>query len=305
MVVEDPTSPSSIHRCRTHSLNLALGLTILHKSYSSLAHFAQTAKKEFNTDTLEDGVFKLLLHYKARNHGLPASIVVYRDGVSEGSFPLVLEQELPSIYGALARHGDVDTTKVAVVVCQKRHQTRFVYEEVSSDGSKNKLNPCPGIVVDAAGGDRAIVSEVINEFYLNSHTAIQGVLQCCDAAMRSQCNNNVWICGVGICCGDAFHHLRPCSAGTSRPCKYSLIHDNIGFKVSAKLNASTATSFAELNTCAVPCCAQMAELELLTYWTTYLYARCNKSVSYATPAYYAHVSTAPQQHTIHALDIDR
>jgi hypothetical protein len=35
-------------------------------------------------------------------------------------------------------------------------------------------------------------------------------------------------------------------------------------------------------------CVQLAELELLTYWTTYLYCRCNKSVSYAAPAYYAH-----------------
>ena len=33
---------------------------------------------------------------------------------------------------------------------------------------------------------------------------------------------------------------------------------------------------------------QMSELELLTYWLTYLYCRCTKSVSYATPAYYAH-----------------
>jgi eukaryotic translation initiation factor 2C len=41
-----------------------------------------------------------------------------------------------------------------------------------------------------------------------------------------------------------------------------LIHDEIGFKIS--------------------------EVELLTYWTTYLYVRANKSVSYASPAYYAH-----------------
>ena len=33
---------------------------------------------------------------------------------------------------------------------------------------------------------------------------------------------------------------------------------------------------------------QLSELELLTYWLTYLYCRCTKSVSYATPAYYAH-----------------
>jgi hypothetical protein len=33
---------------------------------------------------------------------------------------------------------------------------------------------------------------------------------------------------------------------------------------------------------------KMSELQLLTYWTTYLYCRANKSVSYAAPAYYAH-----------------
>ena len=32
----------------------------------------------------------------------------------------------------------------------------------------------------------------------------------------------------------------------------------------------------------------MSELELMTYWSCYLYARCNRSVSLVTPAYYAH-----------------
>ncbi|RYH17970.1 hypothetical protein EON65_27870 [archaeon] len=85
------------------------------------------------------------------------------------------------------------------------------------------LNPCPGVVIDARGDSESIVSGDHNEFYLNSQVSIQG---------------------------------------TAKPCKYSLIYDEIGFKLS--------------------------ELELLTYWTTYCYARCNRSVSYATPAYYAH-----------------
>lgn len=71
--------------------------------------------------------------------------------------------------------------------------------------------------------DSVITSPTLNEFYLNSHAAIQG---------------------------------------TSKPCRYTLLYDNIGFK--------------------------MSELQLLTYWTTFLYSRCDRAVSYATPAYYAH-----------------
>jgi eukaryotic translation initiation factor 2C len=77
--------------------------------------------------------------------------------------------------------------------------------------------------VDAVGGADSIVSARLNEFYLNSHHSLQG---------------------------------------TAKACKYSLIYDEIGLRIS--------------------------EVELLTYWSTYLYARCTKSVSYATPAYYAH-----------------
>jgi hypothetical protein len=32
----------------------------------------------------------------------------------------------------------------------------------------------------------------------------------------------------------------------------------------------------------------MIEIELLTFWTTHLYCRCTKAVSFAQPAYYAH-----------------
>jgi eukaryotic translation initiation factor 2C len=78
-------------------------------------------------------------------------------------------------------------------------------------------------VIDANSGTNSIVSGRYVEFYLNSHIAIQG---------------------------------------TAKPCKYALVYDEIGFKLS--------------------------ELELLTYWSCYLYARCNRSVSLATPAYYAH-----------------
>jgi eukaryotic translation initiation factor 2C len=148
---------------------------------------------------------------------MPESIIVYRDGVSDGQFQQVIDIELPAIKLALDHQGYPDV-KVTIMVCQKRHQTRLCYQ----DGSVF-INSCPGLVVDSTGGKKSIVSAKYNEFYLNSHAAL---------------------------------------LGTARPCKYIILYDEIGFKLS--------------------------EIELLTYWTCYLYCRATKSVSYATPAYYAH-----------------
>merc|ERR1711988_1909624 len=114
--------------------------------------------------------------------------------------------------------------KLAVVVCQKRHHTRLFYQDAESN---NYLNPCVGLCVDGHEGnngeDASIANTRLNDFYLTSHLAV---------------------------------------LGTSKPCKYTLIYDEIGIK--------------------------MAELELFTHWTTHLYCRCTRAVSYATPAYYAH-----------------
>jgi len=183
------------------------------------AHISmQTARVEM-ISALEEGIRSLLTMFKRKNGDrMPASIIVYRDGVADGQFNQVLDKELPLIKGALELMGYPESAvKVSIVVCQKGHHTRIVYEEGGA-----YINPCPGLVVDAMG-ENSIASARYNEFYLNSHAAIQG---------------------------------------TAKPCKYTLIYDEIGFKLS--------------------------ELELLTYWSTYLYCRCNKSVSYATPAYYAH-----------------
>lgn len=127
-------------------------------------------------------------------------------------------------------------------------------------GSKQHINPCPGLVVDASAGNRSITNVTINEFYLNSHATIQ-VRRVSSFTRRTCCHRESFYESLTL-------------QGTAKPCKYALIFDEIGFKIS--------------------------ELELLTYWTTYLYARCNKSVSYATPAYYAHWASKRAKGKSHA-----
>jgi len=175
----------------------------------------QKSRKEMVT-ALEDNFVKLLKAFKIRNNGnLPATIVVFRDGVGESQYDQVIKLELPAIKGAVELMGQLsDSIKVCVVISQKGHNTRLFFEELSGA----LINVCPGIVIDSRGRRDSIVSENLPEFFLNSHHA---------------------------------------ALGTSKPTKYTVIYDEIGIKNS--------------------------ELQILTYWSTYLYARCNKSVSLATP----------------------
>lgn len=180
---------------------------------------AQKSRQEM-IDGLDTMMSNILQQFGRRNGSLPRRIIVFRDGVSQGQFQAVLDIELQAIKGAFELLGFEEShCKIAFVVCQKRHNTRFFH--ATPDGA---INVCPGLVVDGCGTDRgSITSATLNDFYLNSHVAIQG---------------------------------------TCKSTKYSLLHDEIAITTS--------------------------ELELLAYWSTYLYCRCNRSVSVATPAYYAH-----------------
>mmetsp|Transcript_2285 Transcript_2285/g.3117 ORF Transcript_2285/g.3117 Transcript_2285/m.3117 type:complete len:289 (+) Transcript_2285:2-868(+) len=158
----------------------------------------------------------LLQSFAQKNGGdMPKRIIIYRDGVADNQFKEVLEKEYPAIMLAFDELGYPEGQYgLAIIVCQKRHNTRLFYNM-----NGEYTNVCVGLCV----GGGSIVSKQFNEFYLNSHLAV---------------------------------------LGTSKPCKYTLIYDSIGLR--------------------------LAEMELLTFWMTHLYCRCTRSVSYATPAYYAH-----------------
>ena len=173
---------------------------------------------------------------------------MYRDGISEGQYNDCLDKELGQIQEAIGQLGAVDpqTGELTIKVSYIVCTKRHNVRVVYETSPGQYSNPCSGLVVDASGGRDSIVSHVHNEFYLKSHATIQG---------------------------------------TAKPTRYTLLYDEIGFK--------------------------MSELELLTYWSTYLYCRCNRSVSLCTPVYYAHwaaargrtlVSSVAQEHIGRTLD---
>jgi hypothetical protein len=132
-------------------------------------------------DCVSDSILKEMVKerlevWRKYNKILPKKILLYRDGVSEGQYTLVLNQELPHFEAAFNDlYGKKDNwPKMAVIVVGKRHHTRFYAtkeEEADYNAQRGKgsLNTKPGTVVD-----RGITGTTYHEFFLQAHQGLQG-----------------------------------------------------------------------------------------------------------------------------------
>lgn len=107
-----------------------------------------------------------------KHTALPENILVYRDGVSEGQYQLVLDEEVPLLQKACQEmYPPADQKKglprLTVIVVGKRHHTRF-YAAREGEADKSS-NPKAGTVVD-----RGVTEARSWDFFLQSHMALQG-----------------------------------------------------------------------------------------------------------------------------------
>ncbi|CAF3760682.1 unnamed protein product [Rotaria socialis] len=108
-----------------------------------------------------------LLQVFARTCGgrLPNKIVFYRDGVDEGQYQKVLDNEVNKIKNACRIvYGDRPLPKLTFIVVKKRHNTRFFLYD-----GKQTMNVQAGTVVD-----QDITHPFQFDFYLCSQAAIMG-----------------------------------------------------------------------------------------------------------------------------------
>ncbi|KAJ7157556.1 argonaute-like protein [Mycena crocata] len=133
----------------------------------------QTSRQEM-IDELESMCEEVLRKYieyrehvekKTEGNRAPKRIIFYRDGVSEGQFQQVLDQELPRIKRACA------TLKInpmiTVIVVGKRHHVRFFPQDTRN---ADKSGNCPaGTVVDTG-----VAHPTEFDFYLQSHGGLLG-----------------------------------------------------------------------------------------------------------------------------------
>lgn len=98
-----------------------------------------------------------------KNKTVPQNLFYFRDGVSEGEFANVMQNEVKEIRKVFERVTQ-KVPKVTVIIATKRHHIRFFPEK----GDKNG-NPLPGTIVE-----REVTHPFHYDFYLCSHVAIQG-----------------------------------------------------------------------------------------------------------------------------------
>ncbi|KAL9112162.1 MAG: hypothetical protein Q9227_003539 [Pyrenula ochraceoflavens] len=134
----------------------------------------QSKSRQEMVSELGSMVLSRLQLWRSKNNTLPDNIIIWRDGVSEGQYQIVLEDEVPQIRNACRKiYSTQDTKKelprLTVVVAGKRHHTRFYPTRDDQIQERAKGN-CPnGTVVDRT------VTEVQNwDFYLQAHQALQG-----------------------------------------------------------------------------------------------------------------------------------
>ncbi|PVH73736.1 Piwi-domain-containing protein [Cadophora sp. DSE1049] len=124
-------------------------------------------------DNLEQLVLPYVKQWVSRVGGgnLPQHIYYFRDGVSEGQYSHVLNQEVIDMKAILAKEFKeaANNIKWTVAVCTKRHHIRFFPKEGDSQAADRNANALPGTLVE-----KDITHPYEYDFYLCSHAAIQG-----------------------------------------------------------------------------------------------------------------------------------
>ncbi|EKM56056.1 uncharacterized protein PHACADRAFT_257103 [Phanerochaete carnosa HHB-10118-sp] len=138
-----------------------------HHTQSQYAVFLDClAPRQEIIESLAPMMVEAVKFYAGRVGALPKTILLYRDGVSEGEYAQVEEGEIRELRKALANTFNTNFRLVFIVV-GKRHHVRFFPKDASQG---DHLGNCrPGLVVD-----KDIVHSSLPDFYLQSHGGLIG-----------------------------------------------------------------------------------------------------------------------------------
>lgn len=127
----------------------------------------QKPGKELLVQEDKDNVTSMVEEVLRETKRTPRNLLFYRDGVGEGMYQQVVEQELQRLRTKVAEiyaMKKLEPPKITFVIVQKRNHLRSV-DEKSFD-----RNPPPGTYVD----DVTVIDEGADNFYMYSHLALAG-----------------------------------------------------------------------------------------------------------------------------------
>ena len=82
--------------------------------------------RQEKVDTLSSMLQEHLMYWYRKHEEYPEKLLIYRDGVSEGQYQMVLDEELPQLRAACKSvYGQKETPCITLIVVGKRHHTRF------------------------------------------------------------------------------------------------------------------------------------------------------------------------------------
>ncbi|KAK6037337.1 piwi domain protein, partial [Cooperia oncophora] len=116
---------------------------------------------------LSELIVEILKKFRAATTVVPRHIVLYFSGISEGQFSLVTDTYMKAINTGITSLSATYKPSVTALAVSKDHNERLYKANISGNRAVEQNIP-PGTVVDTK-----IVSPVINEFYLNAHSAFQ------------------------------------------------------------------------------------------------------------------------------------
>lgn len=126
--------------------------------------FQESRKEKIDSDKLEKYVAMAYKQLKKNNRNCPETVVILRDGVSEGQYSAVIMEEFEAIKKAASRFGQ-HSPQFILMIMTKRHNTRHFIK-----GSKVE-SLSPGSFINE--GSR----NYLMQFYFAAHKANQGSCQ--------------------------------------------------------------------------------------------------------------------------------
>lgn len=179
----------SPHRVLAGGKTMVVGLDVTHPSPTDPPSFPSLASIVASTDSrigqwpgqirvqgsrvekiehLKQMMLGRLQRWQKDNKGnLPQNILIYRDGVSEGQYQMVLQEELKLVRDATQAIYKTGQPRISVIVVTKRHNVRF-FPTKNADQDRTS-NPHAGTVVD-----RGVTRPIHWDFFLQAQSPLQG-----------------------------------------------------------------------------------------------------------------------------------